>query len=175
MFLLFFLQKGEDYMGFLDNLLSKGAKKLINNVVDNAVDRITDKFDEKTGNTVASNNTVKPAQNEKSRKKGCSPAEIMARLDAIIARDYSSYEIRKNVSPTTIGATDEAKNYTYGLYYGGAPKLFIMIAEHNQDALRTYRLAKNAALNNGIGYVNFLTQFPNTEEYIKNRLAENIK
>ncbi len=161
-------------MGFLDNLLSKGAKKLISNVVDNTVDRITDKFDEKTGNNSSSNETAKPAQNTYSPKKGCTPSEVMSRLEAIFASNYAAYEVRKNVSPTTIGATDEAKNYTYGLYLNGDAKVFIMVAEHNQDALRTYRLAKNAATNNGIAYINFLTQFPNTEEYIKKRLAESI-
>ncbi len=159
-------------MGFLDNLLSKGAKKLFNEVVDSAVDRINDKFDIHTDSHTS---TATSSNSTKASKKGCSATEISSRLDKIFASDYSSYEIRKNVSPTTIGATEEAKNYTYGLYLNGVPKLFIMIAEHNQDALRTYRLAKSAALNNGIGYVNFLTQFPNTADYIKGRIAENIR
>ncbi len=99
----------------------------------------------------------------------------MARLEAIFATDYSSYEVKKELSPASLGGTGRFRPYTYALFLNGTPKAFIMVTEHNKDILRVFRWSKEFAQANNVPFINFLTQFPNTEEYIKNRLAENIK
>ena len=162
-------------MGFFDKLLSGGAKKLVSNVFDNAVDQISDAIrGEKSSSDTASGSNTSSSSSSSRAVSHSKAAPVAARLEKIFASDYAEYEIRKEVSPTTIGGTGNFRPYTYGMYLNGEPKAFIMITDHNKEVLRTFRWSKEEAEKNNIPFINFLTQFPNTEEYIKNRLAQNI-
>ena len=161
-------------MGFLDSLLSRGTRKVLNNLVDNAVDRLTDTIDEKVGGKTAEKTTSGPTT-KSTAKNGCTPALVMSRLEAAFASNYASYEVKKELSPTVLGGAGNFRPYTYALFLNGMPKAFIMVTEHNKDTFRTFRWSKEFAEVNGVPFINFLTQFPNTEEYIKKRLADNIK
>ncbi len=143
-------------MGFFDNLLKKGAKDLLNNLVDEATDRISDALDDKKTTTSSS-------------------LPVTLRVKNALQELYPQCTVSENVSPHTIGGEGNFRPYTYGLYLNNEPKAFIMVTDHNKEILRTFRWSKEQAEKKGIPFINFLTQFPNTEEYIKNRLSENIK
>ena len=100
---------------------------------------------------------------------------VMTRISNILRTEYPEYEVKNNILPYTIGGKGMFRPYTYGLYLNGEPKAFIMVTDHNKEVRRAFRWSKEEAEKNGIPFINFLTQFPNTEEYIKNRLAQYIK
>lgn len=94
------------------------------------------------------------------------------KLRAVFAREFPQYEIRENVSPTTIGGTGTFMNYSFGVYENGAPKLFIMVVDSNDCARRTYRYSKEQAERAGITMINFVMAFENRIDYIIERLHQ---
>lgn len=158
-------------MGFFDNLLKRGANRVLSNLVNDAADKLTDKIEDKiterTDTTTTVNSSPKPAASNSS--------SAVDTIRNVLRTDFSMYEVKENISPTTIGGTGKFVPYTFGLYESGQPKAFIMVTDHNKEQLRTFRWSKEEAEKNGIPFINFFTQFPNKMEYVKNRLAQNIK
>ena len=76
------------------------------------------------------------------------------------------------MSPTTIGGQGRFLDYSYGVYLGGDPKLFIMIVGKKTTSHRVYRWSKEEAAKKGITMINFVEHFPNKYDYVKNRLAQ---
>ena len=95
---------------------------------------------------------------------------VEANFSEVLSTEFTDYEIRKNVSPMEIGGSNAARTYTFGLYQGGVPKLFITLTPHNRYQNRPFREAKSACENNGIPFLNFFTHFSNEKTYVVNRI-----
>ena len=97
---------------------------------------------------------------------------ITKKLSDILAEKFSQYEVRRDVSPTEIGGTGKFMNYSFGIYQGGSPKLFIMITGKTTLSNRLYRWSKEQAQKAGVTLINFVEHFPNRPEYVSERLAK---
>lgn len=96
------------------------------------------------------------------------------KIAAVLSEEFPQYEVKKYVSPATIGGTGEFLDYTFGIYEGGAPKLFIMLIGKTTCSSRMYRWSKEQAEKAGVTLINFIEHYPNRPEYIKNRLHQYI-
>lgn len=136
-------------MGFFSDLLKCQAKKAIKNIIDDAISKVTD-----------NNNNPAPAPNAVSK----TPTELLReRLKAAFASQFPAYEVKENIS----SLAPAGRAYTYGLYSDGQPKAFFMIMlDKNDYRKKEVVLSKNAALEAGIPYMNFMPYLPNTPEYI---------
>lgn len=181
------MQRGIN-MGLFDSLLKRTTRSVTNsvsnrvsNAVGNAVSNAVGGALEKalgnvTGQKPAqAQQTAAPAQQSGSQaaQNTCTAASTEPaanKLRRILASEFSSYEVKENVSPTTIGGTGKFMNYSFGVYSGGQPKLFIMLIGKTTCSTRTYRWSKEQAQRNGITMINFIEHYPNEEEYVINRL-----
>ena len=98
--------------------------------------------------------------------------DVRKEIEDIVAECFPQYELRRNVSPITIGGQGKFLDYSYGLYRDGAPRLFIMIVDKKTCSHRIYRWSKEEAARRGITMINFVEHFPNKYDYVKNRLAQ---
>lgn len=151
-------------MGFLDSLLRQSAKKIISEVADAAMDAVRDEF--------ASNSNRNSRDDVSTDYEDVVDAQVEDKLRAVFAREFPQYEIKENVSPTTLGGTGKFMNYTFGVYENGAPKLFIMVVLNNDCVHRTYRWSKEEAERAGVTMINFVAQFENRIDYIIDRLHQ---
>lgn len=130
-------------MGFLDSLLRSSARK-----------------------------TVKVNESVPTGYEDVAEEFVADKLRAVFAREFPQYEIKENVSPTTIGGTGEFMDYSFGVYENGVPKLFIMVVFSNDCARRTYRWSKEQAERAGVTMINFVAAFENRIDYIIDRLHQ---
>lgn len=145
-------------MGFFSNLLKGEARKLVSNMVDKAVDGFVEN---KEVNKVVPINKDLHAKGEKG---------LRARFEQIVATDFSTYELRKDIP----ASTPDAVGYTYGLYKGGMPCAFInVISDRHLYKKKPYVNAKQASVSRGVPHMNFFSHMPNEMGYISNRLKEN--
>ena len=166
-------------MGFLDRLLKQSARQITSAVVKNATNTI---IDELTGNGNKTQTTptvqtiatpaVTVSESVPAGYEGLADADLEMKLETVLAKEFPQYEIRKEVSPTTIGGTGRFLNYSYGVYENGTPKLFIMLIGNNTCASRYYRWSKEAAQNAGVTLINFVPHFENKITYIIQRLHQ---
>lgn len=162
-------------MGFLDDLF-----KAVNTLKD-----VAETFNKQTGGVFGQQQN-KPAPNS-SNPAGSpqnsavqnphdiyddEPEDVRKEIEEIVAQCFPQYELRRNVSPTTIGGLGRFLDYSYGVYLGGEPKLFIMIVGKKTTSHRVYRWSKEEAAKKGITMINFVEHFPNKYDYVKNRLAQ---
>lgn len=102
------------------------------------------------------------------------PRTAAVKIEAVMAEEFPQYELRKNVSPATIGGTGRFLDYSYGVYQNGTPVLFIMLVGKATCGSRMYRWSKEQAQKAGVTLINFVEHYPNRPEYIKNRLHQYI-
>lgn len=88
----------------------------------------------------------------------------------VLKNEFPQYEVREDVSPTTIGGTGRFMNYSIGVYDNGVPKLFMMLIGKTTTSHREYRWSREEAEKNGITFLNFIKHYPNRTEYISERL-----
>ncbi len=88
----------------------------------------------------------------------------------VLKNDFPQYEVREDVSPTTIGGTGRFMNYSIAVYDQGAMKLAIMLIGKTTTSHREYRWSREEAEKNGIIFLNFVRHYPNRVEYIRERL-----
>lgn len=98
------------------------------------------------------------------------PAETKIRN--VLAQSFPQYEVRENVSPATIGGTGRFMNYSFGIYAGGRPVLFIMMIGKTTCSTRMYRWSKEQAARSGVTMINFIRHYPNNVDYITERLRK---
>lgn len=147
-------------MGFFSNLLKKEAQKIISDKIDS----FSEAWNPQSG-----------MDNQMSDEEG-GESGLRKRLEAVVAREYSDCELRREVPASEMCAGAGAKNYSYGLYRNGAPIAFMMVMEdRNHYKKKEVCLAQEAARQFRIPYMNFMSHLPNRTEYISNRLRENIK
>lgn len=168
-------------MGFLDRLIKQSARQITSAVVKNATNNI---IDELTGNSNKTQPQVTPTvqtvaspvvtvnESVPAGYEGLGNVAVDVKLDAVFAKEFPQYEIRKEVSPETLGGTGRFLNYSYGVYANGVPKLFIMLAGKNTCTSRYYRWSKEVAVNSGIPMINFVLSFDNKITYIIDRLHQ---
>lgn len=117
-------------MGFLDRAIKKGLSNGIANGISNGINNalegtignklsealspLGDAIDKMTDNT--SSSPYEPVQRSTSYNTGESLADgdIAENFYTILSTEFSNYEIRRNVSPTTIGGSSAARDYTFG-------------------------------------------------------------
>ena len=145
-------------MGFFGNLLKREARKVVSNMVGKAVDEFVE--NKEVNKVVPINKNLKA-----SGEKG-----LRARFEQVVAADFSSYELRKDIPASDTGAV----GYSYGLYKGGMPCAFInVITNRNLYKKPEYIKAKQASVSRGVPHMNFFSHMPNEMEYISKRLKEN--
>lgn len=88
----------------------------------------------------------------------------------VLADEFPKYEVVEDVSPKSIGGTGRFMNYSIVVYDGYEPKLFIMLIGKTTCYHREYRWAREAAESQGYQFINFINHYPNTIEYITDRL-----
>ena len=88
----------------------------------------------------------------------------------VLKNEFPQYEVREDVSPTTIGGTGRFMNYSIGVYDNGVPKMFIMLIGKTTTSHREYRWSREEAEKNGITFLNFIKHYPNRTGYISERL-----
>lgn len=96
--------------------------------------------------------------------------DAAVKIRKVLAESFPQYEVRENVSPTTIGGTGRFMNYSFAVYSAGSPKLFIMLVGKTTCSTRLYRWSSEQAGKAGVTMINFVQHYPNNVNYIKNRL-----
>lgn len=170
-------------MGLIDRLIREGAKaitKVATEAIETVGDEIVkgiDSLSEKVdglGETPAT--IVEPAVTEASNVpegyESLEDEDVDKKLRAVFAKEFPQYEIREQVSPTTLGGTGKFMPYDFGVYENGVPKLFIMVVYNNTCSQRLYRWSKEEAERAGVTMINFVYCFENRIDYIINRLHQ---
>ncbi|MBQ9140508.1 MAG: hypothetical protein IJX63_01775 [Lachnospiraceae bacterium] len=141
-------------MGLFDKLFRQGA---------NAITKVA---------TDAIESTMSKTSNVPTGYEGLEEEDVDRKLRAVLAKEFPQYEVREQVSPTTLGGTGKFKPYDFGIYENGAPKLFIMVVYNNTCAQREYRWSKEQAEAAGVTMINFVFAFENRLDYIIDRLHQ---
>ena len=92
------------------------------------------------------------------------------RILEVLKNEFPNYTVKENVSPTTIGGQGRFMNYSIVAYDGDVPKLIMMLIGKTTTTHREYRWSREEAEKNGYPFINFIEHYPNTPEYISNRL-----
>ena len=163
-------------MGFLESIVKRQVRRIVNNAVDEAVDNtigaaLRDVFGQ-------NGKEVPPSYAECRETSASAPSYgesgeklLRKRLEEVFAQDFPEYEVRTNLDAGVAGA----RKYSYGLYYNGTPRMMIMIIDDRNHAnLKEVRLAREASANYGVPYLDFYTHLPNEVEYVRNRIRENM-
>ena len=165
-------------MGFLDKLLNKETKKLINTVADRVTDVVKNAVSE-TGSyfgNSAANTPMKNIVTGSGEEDCCHDAALVcSRIQTILAENFSGCELRKQIPASEIGAANIAWQYTYGVYRDGYAIAMINILDNPNDYRRKIVLqSKQVCVDHGIGYVHFLLHLPNRSSYILEQLKKII-
>lgn len=159
-------------MGFLDSLLRKSSNAVTSaaaRAVGNAVGEVVED---------AAQSFVKGLKNAgeeaktKSSKDTFADKEVDEKLRELLAAEFPQYEVKEQVSPTTIGGEGKFLPYDFAIYENGQPKLFIMVVYNNTCASREYRWSKEQAERAGVTLINFVYAFENKKEYMSDRLHQ---
>lgn len=163
-------------MGFLESILRRQVRRIVNNAIDEAVDNtvgvaLRDAFGQ-NGTEGTQNFAESGASSVAKKKSGASGEKVLRqRLEEVFKSDFPDYEVRKNLDAGVQGA----RKYSYGLYYNGMPRMMIMVINDSGHAIkRDVRLAREASASYGVPYLNFFTHLPNDAEYVRNRIKENM-
>lgn len=184
-------------MGFLDSLLRKSTNAVTNaaaRAVGNAVGDVVEDAaqnlirglknsgdDGKERETTISKpqtqerKTMIPEPKVQEPEPVIDPFEDMdvdKKLRIILAEEFPQYEVKEQVSPTTIGGEGQFLPYDFAVYQNGQPKLFIMVVFNNTCGLRKYRWSKEQAERAGVTMINFVFGFSNKKEYMIDRLHQ---
>lgn len=171
------------FMGFLDNLIKKEARKIISGVVDSVVDNALDgarKAVDQSGissNVQGKTQTAIHCANRAGAvcdgEKDCrgKVSVVRARIEECLQREFPGYLLRENVGASDIGAYDISRTYTYGIYRDGQAVAMINLLEGANDyKSKAISQSKAACRNAGIGYVHFILRLPNRSSYIAEQL-----
>lgn len=154
-------------MSFFKKLLKIAGERVIDSFSENVINNNSSSNNSYNNYNNSNNITNKPVYDEERCRNN---------IEQVISNEYVGYDLRRNVPSTEMYATDNAVDYTYGLYRNGFPVLFInVIGNRNDYSLLRFRRAKEAAVANGVPHLNFFSHLPNEISYISNRIRANIK
>jgi len=88
----------------------------------------------------------------------------------VLANEFPQYKVRENVSPKELGGEGRFMDYSIVICDGESPKLILMLIGKTTTAHREYRWSREEAEKRGIPFLNFVEHYPNTTEYISDRL-----
>ena len=174
-------------MGLLDAIFNRTKRQVENRVANDVANSITNAlFGNKSSKTEPANNgTSAQSQNgygAGAQQEASSQEEYLdemmdyektrTRIMEILTIHFNMYQVKTDVSPTTLGGTGNFMNYTFGVYQSGKPVLFIMLVGKSTCRTRLYRWSKEQAENSGVKMINFVEHYPNRPEYVLNRLRE---
>lgn len=170
-------------MGLFDSILKQGARRLISEVTSAAIDTVADEIKKNFTEGNSTTTTTTTAKKELTLEEivgykvpegyeEVAEKDVEDKLRLVFQKEFSQYEIREQVSPTTIGGTGNFMPYSFGVYENGAPKLFIMVVYNNTCRERLYRWSKEEAEKAGVPLINFVFVFENRIDYIINRLHQ---
>lgn len=188
-------------MGLLDRLINKGARAIGDAMADKLVDtlkgdnEIGDAFRSvKSAVTEIAETTVNEVQhtmqaNSQNDTETYAPAREQSfeeKLQAIL-ENAGNYEVRKNISPDELemecgqqiyirgGCYSAPELITYGIYRDGYRVLYVRL----WDTYREYNHAANRQIKqfcdgNGIKMLDFFDYLPNEENYMDQRIREQL-
>ncbi len=175
-------------MGLLDALMRSAKRKATRMAVNAIVDEISKGAQNK--NAGQSQASVPNAQSNVAHNQASAPVVqssaaqsqpaqpniedyfVTDKLDYVLKNEFSQYEVKRDVSPVTLGGSGKFKNYDFGVYENGVPKLFIMVVYSNTCSHREYRWSKEEAAKAGVPMINFVAAFDNKMDYVTNRLHQ---
>ena len=161
-------------MSLLRMIKNRATRAVANAVGDVIEDAVSDVLD-KAVDTAKNKKGFVPKASDTNRKESGEKL-LRQRIENIVSSQWEGYELKKNVSPEELFAEDGARTYSYGIYQDGQPKAMIMVlTNRNHYKSKGVELARQACKSQGVAYMNFMTHLPNTEDYISQRLCENIR
>ncbi|MBR3646336.1 MAG: hypothetical protein IKN54_07940 [Lachnospiraceae bacterium] len=100
---------------------------------------------------------------------------LKQRIEQVVVEQYSSYELRPEVSPSVFNGSSDARTISYVLYYRTEPKLGIMVLSNTNDykkadVLASHKVCKDA----GFNCINIMSYLPSTYEYINGVIGNNL-
>lgn len=165
-------------MGFLDKLFNDETRKIISNVVENVVDNVMDTINDSINSNSSSSNTQSHASTIPNPDEAdCCYKEsvVRERIEKIAATEWGGYELRKDIPATDMGASVEARGYSYGLYLNGEPKAMIIIINNpSHYKKKDVLLAHQACENQQVFCMNLMLHLPNRYSYISKQLRDNV-
>lgn len=169
-------------MGFLDNLLRREVRKVINRAVDTVVDdtlqNVFGKNEQNSGGSTEFSADPEKENKAATRSSGNSGEKLLRRrIEEIAARELPDYELRQQVPSSQVSAPKGAEPYfDYGFYQGGVLVAVIKILKDNNAYCRkSVRLAQQACQDQRVAYMNFMAYMTNRPDYIAERLRANIR
>ena len=174
-------------MGLLDELLKDGADilkeaasdenkekatELLNSLKDNLEKHAADLKDLAESFRKDAGNGSK--EETEYKESSCKPAEEVTtsreRILGVLKHEFPNYTVKENVSPTTFGGQGRFMDCSIVVYETETPKLIIMLIGKTTTAHREYHWSREEAEKRGYPFINFVKHYPNTPEYISNRL-----
>ena len=120
----------------------------------------------------SSNAASEEKTQSKAERDDFADKEVDEKLREILRTEFGQYEVKEQVSPTTIGGEGKFLPYDFAVYENGQPKLLIMVVYNNTCASREYRWSKEQAENAGVTLINFVYAFENKKDYMIDRLHQ---
>ncbi|MGN0154429.1 MAG: hypothetical protein ACI4A3_08245 [Lachnospiraceae bacterium] len=186
-------------MGLLDKLFDKGAKALGDIVSDKVSDVLNG--DNEIGETFRSaksavssftdskvHDTWEEAgsHREKAAKSRVPEKSFEEKLQTIL-ENAGNYELRKTISPDELeqefgreiytrgGCYCKPEGITYGIYQGGNRILMIRLwLDYGMYSRKANRQIKDFCDANGVKMLDFFEYLPNEEDYMEQRIRENL-
>ena len=153
-------------MGFLKNIF----KEIVDNVVLTA---------ESASQTVSQSvsQSSQPVRTERTanagRNKASGEALLRKRLEAVFEQEYAGCQVIKEEK--VFGESHLARPYSYVIMENGTVRLCInVLTNRNHGSRVDVRIAVDKANEQNVKCINFYTHLPNTEEYVSNRIKENM-
>lgn len=125
----------------------------------------------------APNRQPAPAPSRQAAPAVSDLAETKARFDAILAEEFSGYEVLENVPVVEVNTAEAgSRPYTYVLFRDNRPCVAVMLTSRGESYKnRAFIGAKKACELSGIAFLNFFTFFANERGYVVNRIKDAIK
>ena len=175
-------------MGLFDSL--KKGLDTINKEAGKYKDDLQRELD-KFSNQVQSNHNAQPAQPQyspqqqyqQSQPDSVYPdvvnpqADRFADFDDIISRNFADYEVRRNMPASELMADchPACTPVQFMFFRDGAPVLAVVLVRTNNYRGMNVLGTKRICDAKGIRYIRFYHEYENTEEYVVNRIRENLK
>ncbi|MBR3150407.1 MAG: hypothetical protein IKF46_00305 [Erysipelotrichaceae bacterium] len=173
-------------MGLLDKLLKEGAEALkeiateenkekaaalfnsLKDTINEHADELKKAVDE--FQTEAQKKEAEETKKDEYLKETEDGLTSRQRILNVLANEFPQYKVRENVSPKELGGEGRFMDYSIVICDGESPKLILMLIGKTTTAHREYRWSREEAEKRGIPFLNFVEHYPNTTEYISDRL-----
>ncbi len=99
-----------------------------------------------------------------------------AKFEGIIERNFADCEVKKNVPASELKADchPACTPVQFMFYKNGAPALAVVLVKTNNYRGRNVKGTQDICKANGINYIRFYQEYENAEDYVVNRIKENL-